>query len=492
MPITNQTRNIPLDSINIPRADRQRQDLTFESVTSLALSIGRNHWISDILVDKPSSTIIAGERRCTAVRLLRSALENALSPAYCLNVGKETVAQLTSLASNCPYPWLNWSKIPGKYGHDISSLDRLLFEFIENSERKDLSWQEKARAIYSIHEQGHKDNDIWTAAHTARAANLAPSVTSRLLQTWRAYESGDEKLQAIINESPSAISAIQALERVASRKSAPLTLDPKVPKGLSTQKPGVPEVPGASLTPSSSAPPPIQRLVLNEDFHKFASSYSGTPFNFLHCDFPYGIGFNRSEGQNTAADTKTLGTYDDSADVYWALLHTLVTHALTLLSPSAHIMFWYSQNFERETLDFFAHHLPGAVIQKFKMVWHCSDNSGLMPDTQRYGRRTYETALLLTLGDRKIVQGKALSFSAPRTNTIHRSQKPLDVLLHFFSMFVDDTSHVLDPTCGSATSILAARQLNAASALGLEIDPDTYASAIRHIDQAESQQTLAL
>ena len=50
------------------------------------------------------------------------------------------------------------------------------------------------------------------------------------------------------------------------------------------------------------------------------------------------------------------------------------------------------------------------------------------------------------------------------------------MLRHFFSMFVDETTSMLDPTCGSAASLRAAEDLGAKSVLGLELDPN-YAKA---------------
>ena len=123
---------------------------------------------------------------------------------------------------------------------------------------------------------------------------------------------------------------------------------------------------------------------------------------------------------------------------------------------------------------------PGYARQKFKMIWHCSDNLGIIPDAQRYGRRTYETAMLFSLGDRKIVKPTALSYAAPRGERIHRSQKPLEVLSHFFRMFVDTSTIMLDPTCGSATSLIAANKLGASRVLGLEIDPTMHEQAVKH------------
>ena len=48
------------------------------------------------------------------------------------------------------------------------------------------------------------------------------------------------------------------------------------------------------------------------------------------------------------------------------------------------------------------------------------------------------------------------------------SEKPQTVLRHFFRMLIDDTSSVLDPTCGSGSAIRAARSLGAGRMLGIE------------------------
>ena len=57
------------------------------------------------------------------------------------------------------------------------------------------------------------------------------------------------------------------------------------------------------------------------------------------------------------------------------------------------------------------------------------------------------------------------------------SVKPQSMLQHFLSMLVDGTSAILDPTCGSGSSIRAAQALGAASALGLELNPSFATTA---------------
>jgi len=157
-------------------------------------------------------------------------------------------------------------------------------------------------------------------------------------------------------------------------------------------------------------------------------------------------------------------------------------------------MFWLSQNLRRETEDFFKLNFPTCKIQSHLMIWHSSDNNGIIPDSQRYGRRTYETAILITFGDRLINSVKALSFSSSseKNSRMHRSQKPLPVLNHFFEMFVDDSSRVLDPTVGSGTSLITAHKLKAKQVVGLEMSEETHEKAVEFIDRQLTKEDILL
>lgn len=492
MPIQNQTFNIPLESITFDRTNRQRTRLPVEEAVSLAKSIASKQWIADILVEKDSHRLVAGERRFTAVSLLRDSLLTPV-PTWIEHLPSDELAQLRALALSCPPSWEHWTKIPGKFGYNLTELDILSFEFIENNERKDLPWQDKAKATYQIHAEGIKCTEgPWTAIDTARVMGLSAASVSKYLKIWRHHIAGEEKLQQIVSDSPTVLSALQALERVTSRREEPLVTGVATAKAPSTKPQTVDDLILPEANTEVSTPPSLaEQLLKHQSFLTFAAEYSGQPFNFIHCDFPYGLEFNTSQGQNSAVDTKQRGEYNDSEQVYWSLIESLVTNASTLISHSAHIMFWFSQTKPRgkpyrlvdKTREYFGAHFPQAKIQDFDMIWHCSNNSGIVPDPQRYGRRTYETAMLLTLGDRKIVTPKALSFAHPRINDVHRSQKPLEVLTHFFSMFIDDSTRMLDPTCGSATSVVAAHKLGAKRVLGMDLDEEMIENATRYVDR---------
>ena len=508
---SNRIVQVPTADIRIDRSNRQRTNLTFDSVIDLLLTIAQSQWISPVLIDQGTNHIVAGERRLTAVKALNAAVNGDFSGFS----NPEEARTLISPVCSCQVDsWNQWAKIPCQLGHDLTEKDLSVYEFIENAQREGLSWQDRAKAIYTIHAHALADDKDWSNTKTGKLIGLDPSTIAKYLKVWRVMvDDPAPEVQLIVNESPTLNSALQTLVRYTSRRQDDVvSLSGKAKEGGKSKgsigdtlvalsnKPGpsagIPQPVydnDLDLTDSldlkdeeaSLAPIPLgNQLLVCADFHTWAAEYTGPPFNFLHCDFPYGISFNKGD-QTSTVKNKLEGDYDDSAEVYWGLLNTLVQAEERLIADSAHIMFWYSQNLERETEDFFAKHFPQATLQPFKLIWHCSDSDGIVPDPQRYGRRTYETAMVLSFGDRHIVTPKALSFAAPRESKTrhHRSQKPMSVLTHFMSMFVDDASSVLDPTAGSGTSLLVAHQLGAKAIVGIEKEEKTYATSLAFLNK---------
>ena len=83
------------------------------------------------------------------------------------------------------------------------------------------------------------------------------------------------------------------------------------------------------------APPPRDDSIITADFVAWSTSYSGPPFSFLHCDFPYGIGLDQSAQGNTAS----WGSYRDDEATYWKLCGVLAHSLDLLLTPSTHVLF---------------------------------------------------------------------------------------------------------------------------------------------------------
>jgi hypothetical protein len=227
---------------------------------------------------------------------------------------------------------------------------------------------------------------------------------------------------------------------------------------------------GVAEEPAVPLPP-----LINADFAEWAADYSGPKFNMIHCDFPYGVGMHNSD-QGAGA---SFGTYEDGEDVYWSLLATLTRSMENVVADSAHLLFWFSMDYYQRTKECLES--IGWVVNPFPLIWHKSDNTGILPDPKRGPRRIYETAFFCARGDRQLATGShgqgpvANSFSFPGGNkTLHMNEKPVEMLRHFFRLCVDEYTTFLDPTCGSANALKAAKALGAGSILGIEKDVNFY------------------
>lgn len=410
--IFNQTE---ISSIIVRRDDRQRREL--RGIDELAESLNRLGLIHPIVIDE-DGVLVAGERRLTAAKLL------------------------------------GWTHISTQLSSDLDPLSHHAIELEENVKRIDITWQERALAMDKYRELRAQQEGTISQAAIAQELGLSKPDVSRNLAVAEALKAGNERVAKADKFS----TALNIVEREASRKQA--NAISRIEQTVATAI-ALPEEEPKSTAKS----PPL----LNEDFHEWAAAYTGQPFNFIHCDFPYGVGMDKSD-QGAGQE---YGEYADDPDVYWKLLATLEMAMSNVVADSAHLMFWFSMDFYHETQRLLTK--MGWRVNPFPLIWLKSDNTGIIPDANRGPRRIYETAFFASRGDRKIVRAKSNGFAYPgREKSLHMNEKPVAMLKHFMEMFVDEYSFVLDPTAGSANACKAAAGLGAGKVLGLEKDPEFF------------------
>ncbi len=414
---------IMLDSIIINRGDRQRKEL--EKVPELAESIRSVGLINPPVVTREFA-LVAGERRLEACRSL------------------------------------GWLEIPVQFSDTLDPVALHLIELEENVKRVDLSWQDQNDAIAAYHKLKTQMNPEQTIVATAAELNVSDTFVRRNLLVAKAREEAVDG----VTDAPAFSVAFGLSQRNFERKKTEAIRELPSPTVFQ-------QTPKAEL---HIAPPVVVIPEKRVDFinASFLDWVKNPPrkFNFIHCDFPYGVSVGDKIGQSAAKGT---GTYADTPDIYFELLEAFVVNSDKFIEPSAHLMFWFSMNFFEDTKSLLRS--GGWDINPFPLIWHKSDNAGILPDKDRGPRRTYETALMASRGDRKIVRPVANSFAAPTTREVHTSEKPRPVLEHFFRMFVDDSSTVLDPTAGSANAIRVAADRGADYALGIELSTEFYLNA---------------
>lgn len=421
----------PLALITINRAARQRRQFSVEDLLS---SIRRHGVLNPIIITRDHE-LVAGERRLEASRQL------------------------------------GLSTIPARFLDTLSSDEAFEIELEENVKRKDLTWQEIGKSIFELHRRYSAREPDWSQLQTAEAVGLNPGHVSLYLRVARDLH--DPKIASC--------NTVRAAWELLNRRDGRLADDAMseileageavlAPREISPE-PLVEPQGSRPLTLPEARPIPI----LCEDFLSWAPAYTGPKFNLIHCDFPYGVnafssGSNRQHGD--------VG-YEDNPEIYWALVGCLCYNLDRLMAYSGHLLFWFSMNHYEQTLATFAERAPSLQFDPFPLIWHKTDNTGMIPDPNRGPRRVYETAFLASREDRKIVRVVANAYGAPVDKTHHPSAKPVPVLKHFLSMLVDEGTRLLDPTCGAGSALRAAECLGAKEVLGLEVDEEHCETARR-------------
>lgn len=426
---------VPVSQIIVKRDERQRRKVEIDK--RLADSIRQRGLFNPITVTR-EMVLIAGERRLEACR--------SIDPEY---------------------------QIAVQFIDDLDHESQIM-EYEENVVRLDLHWTENVMAIHQIHSLMVKRDKQWRKSQTGFKVGYSQQHVSKCLSVAELLLKKDAQIEK-------AESLTQALAIIARRDRREIdNLSNILSECVITES-----MPKNASDEENPKAPPIKEAheIICADFTEWVSQYSGARFNLLHCDFPYGINHGKS-AQGGTSGGRWEG-YADGEDVYWQLLRSLADNIDRILLPSAHVMFWFSMKFYRETVDFFEKHTDLELVTPFPLIWQKSDGRGIIPDVTREPRRVYETALLLSRGDRRIIKPawNACFLPSGKADAIHVSEKPVSVLKHFFELFVDEETMLLDPTCGSGSAIRAASIMGAKRALGLELNPDFAKDAQNELRQ---------
>lgn len=469
---------IEISRIRIVALHRQRQHKRDEhgrlsEVGDLQLSIAKRGMLNPIIVQPVKGDpqfdfeLKAGERRITA----------------CQNLGH--------------------THILARKVTDLSPVEAQIIELEENIKRADLEWQELVTGVARIHQLYTELDPDWTMTETGVECGLLKGTVSMYMSVYAEMDQDRVRQASTVREAYNMLlrreqrQAGVALQELL--ESPDLPAEPQLREDLSDDQ--LAEVkalqelrqplpahltvlpPVAPATP----PPPPPEAIIQASFLEWAPQYSGPKFNLVHCDFPYGVElFSGPQGRGAEPSRG----YQDSVGTYQGLLECFCTNLDRFMSVSAHLMFWLSadQRIVQQTLEVFSRAAPSLSFHKFPLIWVKSDNAGIASDPRHGPRHVYELCLLASRGQRQIARVKGDAYSAPTDKKLHPSTKPEPMLRHFMEMLVDETTSLLDPTCGSGAALRAAESLGARHVLGLEIDRQFIDPARLALKQARAKR----
>ena len=415
---------IPAKDISIPPG-RNRQEFDEKDLSDLAASITRSGLIHPITVRTLASggyEVTAGERR------LRAIMNLAIS-------GKSI---------SCQGHDVLFSHVPCFIREKLTDLEALEIEYAENADRKDLTWQESAKAEERLHNLRKQVNPSQTITQTASeiygkaVAGSTVAAVSRDLVLAKHLDDPDVA---------KAKSADEAMKVV--RRKAEIEHRAKLAKTFDLSK-----------TPHT---------LYHADFFEKVVQLPDAAYDCICTDPPFGVGAD-SFGTQAAA----RHDYEDSPEYFKKILEAFCEQSTRITKPASHLyMFCDLSRFSDCNLYLT---LAGWTVWHRPLIW--DKGSGMLPSPDYGPRQHYECILYAYRGQRKVVlQAQPDVIHIPAVAKPRRgAEKPMGIYRDLLARSCRPGDSVVDLFCGTGPVFPAATALKLI-ATGIEREADAYAIA---------------
>lgn len=416
--------------------DRQRQDLSTDSLIELAESIDENGLIHPIVVRRGEGAqllLVAGGRRLGALDFLWMK-------------GKEV---------RCGTQVFTDGMVPCLYLGELDPVDAYSIELEENLRREDLSWQDRARAISRLSELRNMQagRPPTTAELAADLYAVAEGKSAEIVRTHllvaRHLDDPD------VSAAPTARDALKVLKRKEElKRSAELG-----------------EAVGATLTARS-------HTLLKGDSLELMVSLANESFDVILTDPPYGI--EAQEFGDSAGKTKGAHQYDDSYDSWRQMAAELSINAFRLAKPQAHAYVFCDLDNFHELADYMR--VAGWEVFRTPIIWF-NPTAMRAPWPTMGPQRKWQSILYAVKGKRPVTKLYQDVITAPSDiNLNHQAQKPVALYEDLLKRSIRPGDTILDPFCGTGTVFPAAHNMKCI-ATGIEIDAAAYGIAVDRLNK---------
>lgn len=394
-----------------------------------------------------------------SVGLLHPIVVRALDGDLVLVAGERrlrTIAQREALGLNleCGGVIYEAGQVPYLNIGDLSDEKALEAELEENIRRVDLSWQERAAAEARLHEirsrQAEDRGEYQTVRATAVEArggtveSISGAVQQQVSQNIILAKHLDDPDVAKAKTPKEAIKILQQKAETQKRVDLARAFDLDQAKASS-----------------------IPHTLIRGDIRVRLKELPDGHFQVLLTDPPYGI------DADTFGDQSGTGhEYQDSHAYFTSLIGCLADEGYRVCADEAHAyIFCDPRRFDEIKLVF---ELAGWSVWPTPLIW--AKNSGMLPRPEHGPRRTYETILFASKGEKRVnlVRPDVLIHPSVR-GLVHGAQKPVALYQDLLERSSSPGDSVLDPFAGSGTIFPAANRLKL-RATGIELS-DVYAAS---------------
>jgi ParB/RepB/Spo0J family partition protein len=333
------------------------------------------------------------------------------------------------------------TEIPALIREITGELDLREIELIENIERLDPSWSERAKLVARIDTLYKEKNTDWSARKTAGMMEKGVATVSRDLKLARALER--------IPELAEMKDAAEALKVVAKLEEGEVIRELRLRQQSSALDKGV----KAMLMLADKS------YRIYDAFKGLAELPSEGKIDLIECDPPYGIDLTEVRRGKESAVSTIRGYAEIGADKYSAFLGTLCKELYRVAAPNCWLVFWYGPSWHSQV--FAALNTAHWQVDDIPCIW--VKPSGQTNSPEYYLARCYEPFFMARKGKPILVKrGRSNVFQfSPEGGTIkyHPTQRPMALMEEIISTFGVDLQTVLVPFLGSGVTLRAAYKL---------------------------------
>lgn len=415
--------SIRTDRVVVPDRFRQEEG----DIAELAESLKKYGLLQPIVIDSEAK-LVAGARRLAAARLL------------------------------------GWTEIEYRQKGRLTELERRTMEVEENIRRKQFTWQEEVKAKQELHHLMQELHGTPVKGYARPGGSWGMRETAAMLGDSLGGVSQDIQLAEAMAEFPEITEHGSKREAMRSlRKAKELALLTELAFRAGTPLPG------------GLAEEQLWEIVV-ADCIEHMRTLPSESFDLCITDPPYGIdidtGFSPSSRQAIQFNDAPAGfqlTIDALVEIY------------RLLKDGSHC-YVFCDAARVESLVTAARGM-GWTARQVPLIW-VKEGGGFTDFHMRF-MPMYEAIMFLAKGERyrPLVEVSADVFIVNREfRKIHPTQKPLELIEHFVELSSVPGERILDPFCGSGTTLVAAA-LQGRYALGIERSAEYVAGARVRIEE---------
>ena len=396
-------KKIPVAKIKVE--DRYRKDMG--DIKALAEGIKTKGLLQPIVVNQQYK-LMAGGRRLEAIKLLK------------------------------------WREVDTAIYFTNQPIEEKEIELMENVYRKDMLWHERADLERRIKEYYDKRDPNWTQKKQSELLNVSVGIVNRRLQLaeimeeipeLRECQTADEAWSNY-NRIQEAL-AIEALSRRAEQQ-------------------------------NGTAPPlDMPKHEWAETHYRLGDALKLLPklpqgsAHFGEVDPPYAIDLNE---RKVRGKNKVLGQdqYEEvPAENYATFLSEVAQEVYRVLYKDAFCIWWFGQEWYQVVLSSLIE--AGFKVNPIPAIW-TKGNTGQTASPDTMLGNSYETFFVARKGNPKMARpGRSNDFRfppIPPARKVHKTEKPIELMLDILSTFCYPGSRIICPFLGSGVTLRAAYRKN--------------------------------